>query len=337
MDESMLKKLVFTRFSMGFAISGERRNRMNLKQLEYLEAIYRLKSFSKAAQELFISQPSISNAIQRLEDELEVRLIDRSSKPVSFTPEGVAFMRHVHRILEDVDQAMLEMKKYASVKSQSLRLAVHTTLQDWFLNQLYSDFYERYPQIQIGLLEPVHQEMLKLLLSEEIDLAYTLIPNEIDLTLYETIPIQNCCLYALLPKGHPLERRDKIPLELMKNEHLLMYPPGSLIRDCLEKEFQRLHIRPKFQDVRQIRIIQGLVEQNQGCSFVTVDDLYPLKNTFSWSAVPLEEPIPFLKGFLLKKNRKRSYASNILISYVQDQVRKRDVGQIPKISKKQSP
>ena len=73
---------------------------MDLKKLRYLEAIYRLKSYTKAAEELFISQPSLSNAIHALEKELGVSLIDRSRQPLRFTFEGERFMWHVYKILE---------------------------------------------------------------------------------------------------------------------------------------------------------------------------------------------------------------------------------------------
>ena len=118
---------------------------MDLKKLEYLETIYRLRSFSKAAEAHFISQPSISNAIQKLETELGVLLIDRNAKPLVFTPEGVRFMSHVYTILNAVEEAQKDMREISSLNRQQLKMAIHSILVDWIFTQIFSDFQERYP------------------------------------------------------------------------------------------------------------------------------------------------------------------------------------------------
>lgn len=296
---------------------------MDLKKLEYLETIYRLRSFSKAAEAHFISQPSISNAIQKLETELGVLLIDRNAKPLVFTPEGVRFMSHVYTILNAVEEAQKDMREISSLNRQQLKMAIHSTLGDWILTQIFSDFQERYPGYEVLIMENTSQIMLEELLAEEIDLAYTLIPDNCDLEVFETIPIQNCELYALLPKGHPLEHYTRIPLGMLKPERLLTFPPGSLIYSRLESAFQQLKIVPKFQTLHQIRIIQNLVEQGRGISFVTIDELSFLEDTSTFSVRPFQEPIYFLKGFILKRNKKRTNGVNSMISYVQATIQKK--------------
>lgn len=296
---------------------------MDLKKLEYLETIYRLRSFSKAAEAHFISQPSISNAIQKLETELGVLLIDRNAKPLVFTPEGVRFMSHVYTILNAVEEAQKDMQEISSLNRQQLKMAIHSTLGDWILTQIFSDFQERYPGYEVLIVENTSQIMLEELLAEEIDLAYTLIPDNCDLEVFETIPIQSCELYALLPKGHLLEQYPRIPLNMLKPERLLTFPPGSLIYSRLESAFQQLKIVPKFQTLHQIRIMQNLVEQGYGISFVTVDELSFLEDTSTFSIRPFQEPIYFLKGFILKRNKKRTNGVNNMISYVQATIQKK--------------
>ncbi len=290
---------------------------MDLKKLEYLEAIYRLRSFSKAAEEHFISQPSISNAIQKLELELGVVLINRNSKPLIFTPEGVRFMSHVYNILNAVDDAVRDMQELSSAQRQTLKIAIHSTLGDWVPTKILSDFRDRFPMYQVELYELPNQEMLEQLVSEEIDLAYTLIPDNCDLEQFTTIPVQTCELYVLLPKNHPLEHYERIPLNMLKSERLITFPPGSLIYSRLDRDFSQLHIVPHFQTLNQIRIIQGLVEQNHGVSFVTVDEMSSLSDTSTYSIRPLQEPIHFLKGFILKRGHRPSNAANSIMAYIQ--------------------
>lgn len=293
---------------------------MDFKKLEYLESVYRLQSFSKAAEEHYISQPSISSAIQKLEFELEMQLIDRNSKPLKFTPEGTYFMSHVYKILDTVSTAVQDMKSLADSQKQVLHMVIHSTLDDWILTRIFSDFHENYPQYEIHLHEQIHQIMLDNLLSGKIDLAYSLIPEDIDLDLFETIPIQSCELYVLLPKNHPLEQYERIPLGMLKSECLLTFPSGSLILSRLQRDFQQLHIAPKFRTLSQVRIMQNLVEQNCGISFVTKDELSQLTDTSTYSVRPLQEPINYLKGFILKRGSQKNAAINCTISYVQNTV-----------------
>ena len=290
---------------------------MDLKKLEYLESIYRLQSFSKAAEEHFISQPSISSAIQKLEAELGMQLIDRNSKPLTFTPEGTYFMSHVYKILNTVETAMRDMQNLSNSQKQVLHMVIHSTLDDWILTRIFSDFHEKFPQYEVRLYEQIQQTMLNNLLSENIDLAYTLIPDDIDLEKYETIPVQSCELYVLLPKNHPLEQCERIPLGMLKSECLLTFPSGSLILSRLQRDFQQLHIAPRFRTLSQVRIMQNLVEQNCGISFVTKDELSQLADTTTYSIRPLQEPINFLKGFIMKRGTKKTAAANCMISYVQ--------------------
>lgn len=298
---------------------------MDFKKLEYLETIYRVRSFSKAAEEHYISQPSISNAIQKLESELGVILIDRNSKPLSFTPEGMHFMGHVYTILNAVKEAETDMRALIHSSAQEILIAVHSTIGDHVLTKIFLDFHDRYPRCSLSLMEMSNQMMLDRLFKEEIDMAYTLIPEDIDLELYETIPLQRCELQAMLPKGHVLEQYDRVSLSMMKNERIVTFMKDALIYQRLEKEFATLQISPVFRTQPNIRVQQNLVEQSYGISFVTVDSLSTLRDTTTYSIRPLLEQIHFLKGFVLKRNRSKNPAVNNLIHYVQQTIQEHTV------------
>ena len=293
---------------------------MDFKKLEYLETIYRVRSFSKAAEEHYISQPSISNAIQKLENELDVTLIDRNSKPLSFTAEGLHFMNHVYAILGAVKEAETDMRALVHSSGQELQIAVHSTIGDHTLTKIFLDFHDRYPRCNLSLLEMSNQTMLERLLKEEIDVAYSLIPENIDLEIYETIPLQRCELQAMIPKGHIFEQYDCVSLSMMKNEKIITFMKDALIYQRLEKEFATLQISPPIRSQPNIRVQQNLVEQNYGIAFVTMDNLSTLHDTNTYSIRPLKEQIHFPKGFILKRNRPKTPAVNNLINYVQHEI-----------------
>ncbi|MCC8139916.1 MAG: LysR family transcriptional regulator [Lachnospiraceae bacterium] len=293
---------------------------MDLKKLEYLKTIYRVRNFSKAAEEHYISQPSISNAIQKLEAELGTTLIDRNSKPLVFTPAGEHFMHHVNTILDAVAYAERDMKEFLLPARKTIHTAFHPTRGAWLLTPIYSDFQQKYPQIDIVVHDVFHNQMLSMLESGDLDLTYTLIPEDLDLNKFRTIPLQNCELYAMLPKGHPLENYRKVSISMLKNETLITFPPGSLIYARLKEEFRANHIDKAFYTLQPIRIMREMVEEGRGIAFVTRDEFSQLSDTDLFSVRPLENLIRFLKGFLLKKEKELTPSMSLLISYIEDQI-----------------
>ena len=140
---------------------------MDLKKLRYLEAIYRLKNYTKAAEELYISQPSLSNAIHSLEKELGVTLINRSRQPLRFTFEGERFMWHVYRILECVHDAQVDIEEMSERRKHTLILIWPSiTANDFILPKIYTEFHSLYPSYHVVVQDSPIQSTLTRLLSE---------------------------------------------------------------------------------------------------------------------------------------------------------------------------
>ena len=109
---------------------------LDIKKLTYLDAVYRHKNFTKASEELYISQPAISTAISSLDKEYKVRLLTRTPKDVSFTPEGEKFMIHVSRILSNCREAQQALADMSEETRNTLRLGISPTLGAEFLPML---------------------------------------------------------------------------------------------------------------------------------------------------------------------------------------------------------
>lgn len=116
---------------------------LDIKRLRYLEAVYRYKNFTRASEELFVSQPAISAAVNAMERELGIKLIVRNSKEVTFTFEGEQFMLHAIRILKECDEAEQLMSDLSNTGNRTLHLGVSPTLGARLLPHLYSEFFPR--------------------------------------------------------------------------------------------------------------------------------------------------------------------------------------------------
>ena len=149
---------------------------LELKQLRYLQAVYRYKNFTRASEVCFVSQPAISAAVTVLEKELDVKLVNRSPKRVDFTIEGEKFMFYVDRILNGVQDAENAMQAYSEAGNNKLHLGVSPTLATQLLPQIYQTFLSKWPKASVYIREGSQKVQMKLLDTEMMDLVYNALP-----------------------------------------------------------------------------------------------------------------------------------------------------------------
>ena len=124
-------------------------------------------SFRRAAEQLFLTQPAVTLQIKALEDDLGVRLFDRTAGRVSLTPRGVVLLRHAQRILQNISEAERELAAGAGQSSGELALGVSTTIAQYLLPQLISAFLAEHPRVQLSLHSGNTEETVELLLQEK--------------------------------------------------------------------------------------------------------------------------------------------------------------------------
>lgn len=294
---------------------------MELKNLEYLESIYRLRSFTKAAEEHYISQPSITTAIQKLERELGTDLIKRKSKPMEFTMKGELFMEHVYNILNEIDAAYESMQEENDRDRQQLNLFIASMMGDGLLARIFSEFVVAYPECDVCIFEGTFEQMLKQLEDETLDLAFTIFPPRYNRHSLDFLPLFRCKLCAVLPKKHPLAQEQSLSIRDFENETLLVPGEGTLIRTSVSNAFRREQIVPRFRTVQQVRAQQSLIEGNFGIGFVTSDcDEKELKR-HGLVKKPIEPAISFTKGFMMKREKMETQMMKNMIKFVQSTVK----------------
>ena len=290
---------------------------MDLKRMRYLETIYRLKSFTKAAEALYISQPSLSNAIQELEKELGVTLIIRSRPPLHFTQAGERFMWHVYRILGDVQEAEEDMKELSADRTQSILMTwPQITANDGLLTKIYMEFCAEYPQYDLVMTDDSYRGSMTRLLSEDIDLAMLHLPDGVDLSKFIFTPIARGRVFAVLPEDHFLAEEDYISLKMLENETLLTFRPDSLIRIELDKAAEKADASLSITSVNQIEAAKKLVLDGHGITFMTMDDLFPESAEPGLVFRPLTDSIILQKGLLQKPGRPESQAVARLTDFI---------------------
>ena len=214
------------------------------KYSDYIYEIYKEKSFTKAAKNLFISQPALSATVRKLEEEMQVQLFDRSTTPLTLTPEGEAYIKAIEEIFSikrDYENYIIDVSKL-SVGSISVSGA--NFISSYVLPKIIVPFSEKYPMINIDLLESNSKTLVEELIEEKIEL---LIDYNFDPKLIESYPLFDETILLCVPKDcdanngledHALTSYDiqsgnynilKMPIDLtnFKNQKFLMMKTGN--------------------------------------------------------------------------------------------------------------
>ncbi len=292
---------------------------MELKKLQYLEAVYRLQSMSAAAEEQFISQPAMSKSIHSLEEELGVELIRRTPRGIAFTEAGELFVRHAARILRAAGEAEEELRDLSDRTTRTVNFGVSNTAQAWLLPLSLADFAHRHEDFQVIAHEDTQQGMYEKLLAEEIDLAFTILPREGLPDELTAEPLMRAELKLLLPRAHRLASSRFIPIGELNGETIFSYPKGSILRRTIEGKCLEHGCTARITCVTlQLQTVYELVNQGAGLSHVITDPMTSGVRYGNLVARSFAEPVFFDEGILIRKGHYQNRAVREFIRYLGD-------------------
>lgn len=285
---------------------------MDLRKLEYFEAVARLSSFTKASKELNVAQPSITNAIKNLEKELQIDLFMRDKRNVALTPEGEIFLKRVSKILKDCQAAADEIRDLAEKKQWQLRLGIPPTLGAEILQKLYCDFIQEYPKVILSIMEIGSSESRERLEKREIDLGYMVLEPGLP---FGMMTLDRGEVMALMNCGHPLSGRDRLSLMELKDEMVINQPPFSYIQRRIVREYGRQGIEMKCMTAPGSIISTYNLVAHGGCITYVLGNHYKhLVKEERLMAVPLNPPICYEAGFAWNKEYPLNKAAKACIN-----------------------
>lgn len=242
---------------------------MEWQQLEYFQALAKHQNFTKAADELALTQSALSRSIAKLEEELGVPLFDRKVRGVTLNQYGEILLPYVNRVIQEINQAKQEIRDLDNPYQGTISLAFIHTLGSSFVPDLISVFREKYPGIQFQLTQDSTRKIMNLLEAGEIDLGLCS-PNEQMKNKYiESVVAIDEPLYLIVPKQHRFAERTKIELEEVAYEPFVSYKHESGIREVIEKLCQEAGFKPNvtFEGVGD-ETIAGFVAANFGVALI---------------------------------------------------------------------
>lgn len=222
------------------AISSERKELMDLLQLNYFRVVARTEHMTKAAEELSIAQPSLSKTIRRLENELGVSLFDRHGRSIQLNRYGRAFLEHIDTVFYALEKGQRKVRDMAGLASGEVSLAVASI---YWLPDLLHRFQLLYPSVRFQLSQCSLAEMPQRLESGACDFSFLSIPLRKSGIQWRTLLTEEILL--AVPPGHRLAGREMIPLREVAQEALVIEKVGSGLRDLVDQFCQQAGFTPR--------------------------------------------------------------------------------------------
>ena len=281
---------------------------MEFRQLEAFVATAELKSFSQAAKYLYLSQSTISSHVQNLEDDLGRKLLLRTTKSITLTPEGETFLSYARKIVETKDQAVLSLQQ--SSKSM-LHIGASSIPSGYLLPEIIAGFKKKHSEMHFSIWQGSSDEIAELLLSDSVDIAFT--GKDINSPLCESLKV---CPDHLMLVTPATEEYKKLKESRAKISDILKYPMilrsnGSGTQFVASKLLEGLGIKKS--DLNDLESIQQMIVHGLGisiCSRFSTQNLldsdkvitYPLDNAnmryFSLHYMNIKKSHPTIKLFL---------------------------------------
>ncbi|MBO9688039.1 hydrogen peroxide-inducible genes activator [Roseateles chitosanitabidus] len=269
---------------------------MTLTELRYIVAVARERHFGRAAEACFVSQPTLSVAIKKLEEELDVKIFERGANEVTMTPLGEDIVRQAQSVIEQASAIKDIAKRGKDPLDGPLRLGIIYTIGPYLLPELVKHCIDLYPRMPLMLQENFTQKLLDMLRTGELDCAIMAEPFP-DAGL-AVAPLYDESFVVAVPASHPLAKKERISAEELKAETMLLLGNGHCFRDHVLEvcpEFARFStdaegIRKSFEG-SSLETIKHMVASGMGVTVVpalSVPDVVPAHLRY----VPFEAPAP---------------------------------------------
>ncbi len=280
----------------------------NLSSYHIFYAVSNTGNISKAAKELYISQPAISKSIQKLEENLGVKLFDRSSRGVTLTPEGELLYAHVKSAFETLAIGEDKLRRCMALGIGQLTIGVSATLCKYVLLPYLKDFIKKYPHINISIACHSTNQTLKLLEDGKLDVGLIGKPAHIkNIDFYSLRQIEDIFV-ATQDYLHNLKIRGVNRQHILQNSTLMLLDKENMTRQYIDNYFEDNQIL--IQDAIEVSNMDLLIEMAKiglgvGCVIRDFVKIELLSNILM--EIPLTPPIPKREiGFAYKKDAKIS-------------------------------
>jgi DNA-binding transcriptional LysR family regulator len=287
----------------------------DLNDLLAFRAVAELSNFRRAAESVHISQPAFSRRIDKLEQALGVRLLDRTTRRVSLTAVGRDFARKVEQLLDDLDNTLLGIRGVAATRMGEVTIACVPSTVYYFLSQVIRRYHESYPKIRVKIFDAGANEVLAAVARSEADFGLNFMGGqEPDI---EFKPLLEERFVAACRRDHPLARKRKATWSELAQYDFISVDKSSGNRLLLDQALAHVSGRPQsIYETQHVTTMLGLVEAGLGVAAVPSLAMPGADHPLLVS-VPLADPVVTRRvGLIKRKGRALSASAQQLYDFL---------------------
>jgi DNA-binding transcriptional LysR family regulator len=238
---------------------------MDRRMLQVFREVVRQGSFTRAAEKLFIAQPAVSITIRKLEEELELTLLNRQEKQVTLTTEGERLLRHAELILTAFATAETEMAELRDLSHGEVRIGIPPMLSSYYFPRIIGAFRQLYPHLQLSVNGEGAANLLRMIRKGEIDMAVIAGAEVPDGLQGQHLLREE--IVACVPAGHPLAGLAAVSLTAFMREPLILYQEGYFMRELMNKLIATSSEAPQVVfETNIFSMVRSLIRQGTGVS-----------------------------------------------------------------------
>ena len=240
---------------------------MLLEHLRFFYAVAENGSFTRAAQQLLLTQPAVSSQIRNLEERLGQKLIERQGKRVRLTEAGEILYTQSRKIFQQLREAESVLNDLKSLETGRLCLGTVDVISIYVLPMIFHEFHQLFPKVEISIEVDNSFTICSGVADGELDLGFVTLPVENRSLI--SVPIYNDVMRVIANIHHPLAGRDLVTLKDLTETNLIIYKQGSVTRRILEQVFEShgLELSPAM-EIDRPEAMKKLVEVGLGVSII---------------------------------------------------------------------
>jgi DNA-binding transcriptional LysR family regulator len=246
---------------------------MELRQLRYLVALADERHFTRAAEREHIAQPALSQQIRRLEHEVGLALVERTTRRVAMTEAGDVLVARARRILAELDAADAELQRLTGVQMGHVTVGAIHTMGPIDVSLALAVFRQRHPQVELTVREQSSGELAEMLRIDELDLAFLSVTEKVESHGLALVQLVSEELVVVLPREHALAGRRRVRMADLEGEQFISYREGARLRELLVAAGEHAGFEPRVTlESNESERIRRLVARHMGVAILPRSD-----------------------------------------------------------------
>lgn len=296
---------------------------MTLQQLEYVMAVFRFRHFAKAAEYCGVTQPTLSSMVQKLEDELGLKIFDRKSQPIAPTPTGRLVVEQAWKVLLRARKLKETVEEEKHSLLGTFTIGILPTIAPYLIPRFFPQLMNKYPDMDVRIVEMKTEDLKRALVRGDVDAG--ILAQLEGLDEFDSVLLFYEQFFAYVADGDPLFSKENIKTADLTGEYLWLLDEGHCFRDQLVKfcHLKAASAAKKAYTLGSIETFMRIVESGKGITFIPELAVHQLDETHKRLVRPFAIPVPTREIVMITgKNFIRKTLRSLLVEEIQASIPK---------------